>query len=181
VPPGIVIVGPPIRLERVSRGIVDQLETLVRHTMSAVPLRMPIVPPHTSVKSLSDALVGTVGAAVAAQYRPVLHAMSPVPLAIALAPALETLVQPANACVEPTMPRVPMADAMVASATSPVHAHMSFVAPHASFKRSAAPSVHVLAHPMRSPLPRPAAGRETRWSHAHHCRRAAPDHRPAEG
>jgi hypothetical protein len=43
------------------------------------------------------------------------------------------------------------------------------------------PSVHVLAHPMRSPLPRPAAGRETRWSHAHHCRRAAPDHRPAEG
>jgi hypothetical protein len=107
--------------------------------------------------------------------------MSPVPLAIAVATALDMLVHPANAFVEPTMPRVPMADAMVASATSPVRAHMSFVALHASFKRSAAPSVHVLAHPMRSPLPRPAAGRETRWSHAHHCRRAAPDHRPAEG
>ena len=161
--------------------MVDQLETPVGHTMSAVPFRMPIVPPHTTVKSLSDALVGTVGAAAAVRIAPVLLAMSPVPLAIAVATALETLVHLANTFVEPTMPRVPIADAMVASATSPVHAHMSFVAPHASFKRSAAPPVHVLAHPMRSPLPRPAAGRETRWSHAHHCRRAAPDHRPAEG
>jgi hypothetical protein len=93
---------------------VDQLGTLVRHTMSAVPFRMPIVPPHTSVKSLSDALVGTVGAAVAVHIAPVLRAMSPVPLAIAVAPALDTLVHPANAFVEPTMPRVPMADAMVA-------------------------------------------------------------------
>ena len=181
VPPGIVIVGPPIRLERLSRGMVDPLGTLVLHTMPAVPFRMPIVLPHTSVKSLSDALVGTVGAAVAVRIAAVLRAMSPVSLAIAVVTALDTLVHPAKAFVESTMKRVPMADAMVASAMSPVHAHMSFVAPHASFKRSAAPSVHVLAHPMRSPLPRPAAGRETRWSHAHHCRRAAPDHRPAEG
>jgi alcohol dehydrogenase class IV len=54
--------------------------------------------------------------------------MSPVPLAIAVATALDTLVHQANAFVEPTMPRVPMADPMVASATSPVHAHMSSVA-----------------------------------------------------
>jgi hypothetical protein len=160
VPPGIVIVGPPIRLERLSRGMVDPLGTLVRHTMPAVPFRMPIVPPHTSVKSLSDAVVGPVGAAVAVRIAPVHRAMSPVPPAIAVAPALDKLVHPANAFVGPTMPRVPMADAMVASATSPVQAHMSFVALHASFKRSAAPSVHVLAHPMRSPLPvRPPVGR----------------------
>jgi hypothetical protein len=161
--------------------MAGELGTLVGHAVSAVPLRMPIASLGTSVKSLSDAVVGTVGAAVAVRITPVLRAMSPVPLAVAVAPALGTLVHPANAFDVPTMPRVPMADAMVASATSPVNAYMSFVAPHASFKQSAAPSVHVLAHPMRSPLPRPAAGRETRWSHVHHCRRAAPDHRPAEG
>jgi hypothetical protein len=160
VPPRIVIVGPPIAFERLSTAMVGQLGTLAGNTMSAVPFRMPIVPPHTSVKSLSDALVGTVGAAVGVRIAPVLRAMSPVPLAIAVATALNTLVHPANAFVEPTMPRAPMADAMVASAMSPVQAHMSFVALHASFKRSAAPSVHVLAHPMRSPLPvRPPVGR----------------------
>ena len=34
------------------------------------------MPPHTSVKSLSDALVGTVGAAVAVRIAPVLRALS---------------------------------------------------------------------------------------------------------
>ena len=180
-PLAIVIVGPPIKRARLSMTMVDQLGTLVQHTMSAVPFHMPIVPPHTSVKSLSHSLVGVVGAAVAVRIAPVLRAMSPVLLTIAVVPAIETLVHPANAFVEPTMPRVRMVDPMVASAMSPVHAHKSFVAPHAWFNRSAAPPVHVLAHPMHSPLPRPAASRETRWSRAHYCRRAAPDHHPAEG
>jgi hypothetical protein len=113
--------------------MAGELGTLVGHAVSAVPLRMPIASLGTSVKSLSDAVVGTVGAAVAVRITPVLRAMSPVPLAVAVAPALGTLVHPANAFDVPTMPRVPMADAMVASATSPVNAYMSFVAPHASF------------------------------------------------
>jgi hypothetical protein len=75
VPPGIVIVGPSIAVERFSRAMVDQLGTLVPHTMSAVPFRVPIAPPHTAVKSLSDAVVGTVGAAVAVRIAPVLRAM----------------------------------------------------------------------------------------------------------
>jgi hypothetical protein len=107
--------------------------------------------------------------------------MSPVPLAIMVEASLDSPLRPANAFVGPTMPPVPIADAMVTLAMSPVHVHVPFVAPHASSNGQLRPSLHVLAHPMRSPLPRPAAGRETRWSQAHHCRRAAPDHRPAEG
>jgi hypothetical protein len=181
VPQRIVIVGPPIAVERLSRAMVGQLGTLVRHTMSAVPFRMPIVPPHTSVKSLSDALVGTVGAAAAVRIAAVLRAMSPVPLAIAVATALDALVHPANAFVEPTMQRVPMADAMVASATSPVHAQMSFVALHASFNgrlRHRCTSWHTRCVPP-SPV-RPPVGRRA-GAMLIICRRAAPDHRPAEG
>ena len=77
--------------------MAGELGTLVGHAVSAVPLRMPIASLGTSVKSLSDAVVGTVGAAVAVRITPVLRAMSPVPLAVAVAPALGTLVHPANA------------------------------------------------------------------------------------
>jgi hypothetical protein len=85
----------------------------------------------------------------------VLRTISAVPLAIALASALDSPVRPANAFVGPTMPPVPLADAMVALALSPVQVRISFVAHHVSSNGRLPPSVHVLAHPMRSPLPPP--------------------------
>jgi hypothetical protein len=160
VPPRIVIGVPPSAIERLSMWMVGQLGTPARHTTSAVPFRMPRVLPHDPVKSLSDTFVGTLDAAVPTLIAPGLRVISPVPLAITMAAALDSSVRSLDALVGPTMPPVPIADAMVAPAMSPVHGDMSSVGHHASSNRRLCPSVHALAHPMRSPSAvRPPVGR----------------------
>jgi hypothetical protein len=64
VPPRIVIVGSPSPIVRLSMWMVAQLGTLVPHALWSVPFRPPIVPAHTSLKSLSDAFVGALDATV---------------------------------------------------------------------------------------------------------------------
>jgi hypothetical protein len=54
VQPRIVVVAPPSVIERRSIWMVGQLGTVVGHTTSAVPFRMPRVPPHDPINSLSE-------------------------------------------------------------------------------------------------------------------------------
>jgi hypothetical protein len=179
-PSPIVIVGPPSEVVPPSMWIVAQLGTPVPDTMRAVPFRLSMVLAHSPVKSLSDACVGTLGAAAPAPLPPVLRTMSPVPFAMALAPSLDSLVRPANAFVGPPIPPVQVVDVMVGAAMLPCESTCR--SSRLRCRSTVVAPIHARAGtPDAFPPARPAAGRETRWSRAHHCRRAAPDHRPAEG